>query len=379
MTKSSFFTAYGQFSCPVIFLTVFGWFHFKTGPLSTGCVGKLSRVYSVIILLLTEVIIINYLVNNITSISIEAKTFKLLDSIGVGFFIFLVILMPAVTYLSHRRVKNMSGLIMDVCQSKEHKFSLGCSTNMLLCGFLVLVSITNLFYTYGLYIRQTVVTGQLDAQSVFGKYNPADLIGSLVYVERILDILFCFSMYGAILCTSLLISLICLYLGNEFDACARELSNCLKNNNEEYGNNFKDIKKTFRNLSGLVESVNDHFSFYIGYNILTSLFTICAMAYALTLILEDWELPGYTSHVTAGIILPVIIMASNVFLLTIPVSFLHTKVSVNITPSPFNYNENICALPEINEALIYILLFLKLGDTLPFRGLQSWLKILSNS
>ncbi len=324
MTKSSFLAVYGQLSFPVIFLTIFGWFHFKSGPLSEGCLGKFTRIYSVVVLLISEVIIINYLVNYLPSFSIEGL--NLLASIGVVVFIFLAIMLPSIVYLSHRRVQNISSLMVNLHNSKQNKSSPGCITYMLLCGLLVLASLAFMMYNHFLYIRRTVISGRLEGQSLLGgKYNTSFLINDKVYFEAITDMFFFTSIYGAILCTSLLASLICLYLGNEFYACSKELSNCVEKKNIESVSTFHDLMETFHNLAGLTESVNNHVNFYIGYNILVSLFIICAMSYALTKTMKDFEIP---SNMIPGMMMPVVVMLSNVLLLTIPVSYLHTKVSL---------------------------------------------------
>ncbi len=326
MTKSSFLKTYGSLSVPVIVLTTFGWFHFKTGPLSDGCPGKFTRIYSIVILFITEALIINYIVNFIPSISMNGE--DLLYSIGVIFFIFLLIFMPATFSLNYSKIRNNSNIIMDVSEAKLNKLSLSCIIYMLLCGTLALASLTFCWYIYFLAIKNAALSEQYDVQSLVAKYNVSSFLGSKAYFEPIVDALFFTSIFVAIVITSLLVSFICLHIGNEFDACSKELSHCLRKNNIESGSNLPELKNRFHSLERLVESVNNHFSFYIGYNILVSLFVICALCYAVTLVLRDDELPN---EIIPGMMTPIAIMSSNVFLLTIPVSYLHTKVRTCFT------------------------------------------------
>ena len=323
MTKKPFFMTYGLLSFPIIFLTIFGWFHFKTGPLSEGCVGKCTKIYSIFILIISEGIIINYIIIYTPSISINGE--NLLYSLGVGFFIFLLILLPTVVYLSHRKGTNTASLIIDMHETKPN-LSLACITGMLLCCTLALVSILFCWYNYYIDIRQTVLKGRYHRQSLFTKNNLSLHRGKHAYLQPLFYALFFTSIFSEILFTSLTVSLVCLYLGNEFGACSKELLHCLKNrNSESISSGFQEIKMRFHNLGGLVGNISDHFNFYIGYNILVSLLILCAMAYALTLTFKDMELPNEELPV---MMIPVVIMSVNVFLLTIPVSYLHTKVSV---------------------------------------------------
>ena len=257
------------------------------------------------------------------SISINGE--DLLYSIGVVFFIFLLIFMPAMFSLNYSKIRNNSNIIMDISEAKLNRLSASCIIYMLLCSTLALASLSFCWYIYFLAIKNAVTSETYNGQSLVGMYN---ISSSKAYFEPVVDALFFNAVFVAIVITSLLVSFICLHLGNEFHACSKEFSNCLNNNNIESGYNLPELKKRFHSLERLVESVNNHFSFYIGYNILVSLFVICALCYAVTLVLRDDELPN---EIIPGMMTPIAIMSSNVFLLTIPVSYLHTKVRTCFT------------------------------------------------
>ena len=324
MTRKSFFTTYGLLSFLIIFLTIFGWFHFKTGPSSGKCMGRFTKVYTVVILIISEGIIIQFIVSHIPSISINGE--NLLYSLGVGFFVFLLILLPVIVYLSLKKGNNTSSLIIDIHERRPN-LSLGGIIGILLCGTLALASLAYCWYNWYLDIRKTVLTGRYDTQNLFINYNVSSFLGNQAYLEPLFDSMFFTSIFGAIIFTSLTVSLICLYLGNEFETCFKELSYCLnKTNNKSTSSVFQETKIRFQNLGNLVRNISDHFSFYIGYNILVSLLVLCGMAYALTLTFKDMEVP---TEAIPDMMIPVVIMSVNVFLLTIPVSYLHTKVSVH--------------------------------------------------
>ena len=200
---------------------------------------------------------------------------------------------------------------------------------MLLCDFLVLASLTYFWYNYYLDISKTVLTGKYEAQSLFVKYDISSFLGNHAYLEPVFEVLFFTSIYSAMLFTSLSISFMCLHLGNEFDACAKELSYCVKGKNgQSISHHFQEIKNRFHDLEDLVGNVTSHFSFYIGLNIMVCGFVLCTMSYSMTLFLEYKELPLV---IILNVMIVVVISSTNVLLLTLPVSSLHTKVSIFYT------------------------------------------------
>ncbi len=217
-------------------------------------------------------------------------------------------------------------LITDIYETKSHSLTTSCTIYVIVCDVLVFVPIAYGWYFNYIAIKYAAFTGKYEySQNLIGSFfNVSDIVGNPALLEAVVDSLFFTSIYCAILFTSLSIAIICLSLGNEFNNCTEELSQFLTKESSELVSHFQDIKNRFQYLVGLVGKVNNHYSFYIGYNVSVSLFIICAMSYAITLMIKDPESPMGMIPI---MFTPVLIMASNVLLLTGPVSFLHTKVN----------------------------------------------------
>ncbi len=168
MAKKSFFITYGHLSLPVIFLTIFGWFHFKTGPLSKGYLGKFTQIYSFGVLIISEVILIGFIVTNIPSISITGR--KLLFSIGVGLFMFMMIFLLVIVNLSHSRVYNNSMLIMDIYEAKINNLTHSCTIYIILCDILALSSLVYCWYN-NLAIKRAALTGKYEYSQEDSTYH----------------------------------------------------------------------------------------------------------------------------------------------------------------------------------------------------------------
>ncbi len=338
--KKSFFTTYGPLSFPVIVLTIFGWFHLPIGPSSKSlgkCLGKFTKIYMTLTLIITELVCVNFIYARVSSVSMSGK--QLLYLSGAGFFIFLIILLPVIINLSRSKTYSYSTIIMDINKISQKRISCYNTTNVIICYMIALGCFLPLWYFNYTQMKTALSTGTYPyTLGLFGTFNVSNIIENQALADILFDSLFFNSINVAFLFNSLVIAIICLLISNEFEASSQEFSQVLKMKPGEAVSHFYRIKNRFQNIVELVTKVNNHFTCYIGLTIIISLFTICSMTYVITLMIRDADRELQNEGIFS-MSLPVIRMTATVLLLTIPASHIHTKVSdfVQATVCSFAY------------------------------------------
>ncbi len=334
MIKKSFLAVYGLLSFPVTILTIFGWFYLQIESSSKylgKCLGKLTQIYSLLTKIITELICINFLLARVSSVSMSGK--QLLYLSGVGFFIFFIMFLPVIINLSHTKKYNYYILINDIDQIRRSSLTRSCIIYMIICHMFALGPLVPTWYFNVSQIKSPLSNGTyLYSLGLFGRFNISNIVENQAFAEILFDSLFFTSINIAISFTSLAIAIICLLISNEFEACSQEFSRIVKIKPGEAVSYFYNIKNRFQNIVELVTKVNNHFTCYIGFAILISLFVMCTMTYVITLMIIDVDRELQNEGIFS-MSLPVIRQTTTLLLLTIPISLIHSKVSDSVKGS----------------------------------------------
>ena len=300
--KMSLFKKYGIFSFPLGLMLLFGLLGQRSGQLFTKYPSRILNIYVAFTCCNVLINDTGHVINIYGFISVERF-----------FYVFYCgVTLTSLAFLLYKMYKeyNLYSLLNDIittCNSTLKK-----NYAVLMYVSYMLITLDLCYYTYY-------------CVKVFKNYTEVRIFTVKVTKETVTDVflvhhvLAIISSWMCVLCSNLLLCIICLVISENYDGVTSVLKKRIKRNRSLTDDAFSEATERFYQLADLVGKVDDMFSDIVGITFCLSLVILCCAIYAMSV--ESGTIEGWS--------VPTIMSLTMLFVLLTSAPTLHNRVSRN--------------------------------------------------
>ena len=298
------FKDYCVFSFPLGLLLLFGLLSPKPGQLFKKYPSYILNIYVAFTCCNILINDTGHVINNYDLTNVNVKSFF--------YMFFYVVTMTCVGLLLYKMHKeyNLYAHLNDITSTCNS--SLKKNYTMLIYLSYILILLDVCYYTYYCF---TIFKYKVEVM-IFTVKITGEAVTEFL---RVLHVWAIISSWMCVLCTSLLLCIICLVISESYDGLTSVLKERIGKNRCLTDEAFSEATERFYELTGLVRKVDDMFSDIVGVTFCLSLVILCCAIYGT--IIKSGTVEGWS--------IPLVMSLTIIYMLLISAPTLHSRVSLN--------------------------------------------------